>query len=287
MGMSKQEIRRKLDEIIDFSGVERYIDTPVKRYSTGMNVRLGFAIAAYLEPDILVVDEVLAVGDAEFQKKAIGKMQDVSKSSGRTVLFVSHNMAAIRELCSLGILLQNGIIVFEGTQLESINKYQSLTNSGFSFNYDGELDKAIGDDNIKILMFSTKSLAGNSISISSGFELSLVILNNLSNRNIAVTIELRTMDETVIFHQGIWLFQNRDSKCGIYEVKGEMPSNLLNTGIYKFNIIIAESFHSVFLNVTDIIRLEIINESILGNNLILPGIIRAPLILNFNKLEHK
>ena len=110
MGMTKAEITRKLDEIVDFSGCERYIDTPVKRYSSGMTVRLGFAIAAHLEPEILVVDEVLAVGDAEFQKKAIGKMQDVSRGEGRTVLFVSHNMASIRTLCNHCVLLENGAV---------------------------------------------------------------------------------------------------------------------------------------------------------------------------------
>ena len=114
MGMTKAEITRKLDEIVDFSGCERYIDTPVKRYSSGMTVRLGFAIAAHLEPEILVVDEVLAVGDAEFQKKAIGKMQDVSKGGGRTVLFVSHNMASIRQLCKSGVLIDNGQIKGKG-----------------------------------------------------------------------------------------------------------------------------------------------------------------------------
>ena len=108
MGMRKVEITSKLDEIVDFSGVAKYLDTPVKRYSSGMTVRLGFAIAAHLEPEILVVDEVLAVGDAEFQKKAIGKMQDVSKSHGRTVLFVSHNMAAVKSLCKNGMVLING-----------------------------------------------------------------------------------------------------------------------------------------------------------------------------------
>ncbi len=123
MGMTKPEIRRKLDEIVDFAGVERYVDTPVKRYSSGMMVRLGFAIAAHLEPEILVVDEVLAVGDAEFQKKAIGKMQDVSKGEGRTVLFVSHNMASIRNLCNKGVVLENGKVIFEGGVSEAINEY--------------------------------------------------------------------------------------------------------------------------------------------------------------------
>lgn len=125
MGMTRREIDRKLDEIVDFAGVERYIDTPVKRYSSGMTVRLGFAVAAFLEPEILVVDEVLAVGDAEFQKKAIGKMQDVSKGEGRTVLFVSHNMGSMQRLCTRGILLENGSIKYMGSIYDTIRTYQS------------------------------------------------------------------------------------------------------------------------------------------------------------------
>ena len=125
MGMRKYEIDRKLDEIVAFSGCERYLDTPVKRYSSGMTVRLGFAIAAHLEPVILVVDEVLAVGDAEFQKKAVGKMQDVSRGEGRTVLFVSHNMAAVKNLCKSGILMNQGQIEFSGSAEDTINTYLS------------------------------------------------------------------------------------------------------------------------------------------------------------------
>jgi lipopolysaccharide transport system ATP-binding protein len=123
MGMTRAEIASKLDAIVDFAGIERYLDTPVKRYSSGMTVRLGFAVAAFLEPEILVVDEVLAVGDAEFQKKAIGKMQDVSRGEGRTVLFVSHNMAAVRSLCQRGIVLENGGMVFDGEVNEAVDYY--------------------------------------------------------------------------------------------------------------------------------------------------------------------
>lgn len=123
MGMTKVEITRKLDQIVDFAGVEKYIDTPVKRYSSGMTVRLGFAIAAHLEPEILVVDEVLAVGDAEFQRKAIGKMQDVAKGEGRTVLFVSHNMAAVKNLCTQGVVLYNGGISFLGDVKSAVDVY--------------------------------------------------------------------------------------------------------------------------------------------------------------------
>ena len=123
LGMSKPEIAKKLDEIVDFSGCERYIDTPVKRYSSGMMVRLGFAVAAHLDPEILVVDEVLAVGDAEFQKKAIGKMQDVSQGEGRTVLFVSHNMASIKKLCRTGVVLKNGSVDLLGDVNSAVDYY--------------------------------------------------------------------------------------------------------------------------------------------------------------------
>jgi len=130
MGMTKAEITRKLDEIVEFAGVARYIDTPVKRYSSGMMVRLGFSVAAHLEPEILVVDEVLAVGDAEFQKKAIGKMQDVSKGEGRTVLFVSHNMGAVRNLCKTGVILKDG-------QLNKIGEIQSVVDAYMNDHQEG------------------------------------------------------------------------------------------------------------------------------------------------------
>ena len=123
MGMRRHEITSKLDEIIDFAGITKYIDTPTKRFSSGMTVRLGFAIAAFLEPEILIEDEVLAVGDAEFQKKAIGKMQDVSKGEGRTVLFVSHNMAAVKSLCKRGIILQNGQLILDNDIDNAVSHY--------------------------------------------------------------------------------------------------------------------------------------------------------------------
>ena len=127
--MTKAEVSRKLDEIVDFAGVARYLDTPVKRYSSGMMVRLGFAVAAHLEPEILIVDEVLAVGDAEFQKKAVGKMQEVSSKGGRTVLFVSHNMGSVKKLCNKGILLQDGQISYYGNTQDVLSKYLSYRNT--------------------------------------------------------------------------------------------------------------------------------------------------------------
>lgn len=142
LGMTHKEIQSKLDAIVDFSGCERYIDTPVKRYSSGMTVRLGFAVAAHLDPEILVVDEVLAVGDAEFQKKAIGKMQDVSKGEGRTVLFVSHNMASIRALCHHGILLENGCVKATGTANEICDLYLQDNLKGLGSLWEKPLDES-------------------------------------------------------------------------------------------------------------------------------------------------
>lgn len=151
LGMTRQEIQSKLDEIIDFSGCERYIDTPVKRYSSGMTVRLGFAVAAFLEPEILVVDEVLAVGDAEFQKKAIGKMKDVSHTHGRTVLFVSHNMGSIAQLCRRGMLLSQGQISYFGEVQEVISKYIS----------DGSTERVFASPNIENDMYLKKVFLTN------------------------------------------------------------------------------------------------------------------------------
>jgi lipopolysaccharide transport system ATP-binding protein len=147
LGMRKKEIQRKFDEIVAFSGVERYIDTPVKRYSSGMYVRLAFAVAAHLESEILVVDEVLAVGDAEFQEKCIGKMSDVSKGEGRTILFVSHNMGAVSQLCKTGILLNKGSVAFTGMVGEVLESYTNL-------------EKKIIDtyENKKAAMFEIKSV---------------------------------------------------------------------------------------------------------------------------------
>ena len=125
LGMTRAEVRRKFDEIVDFAGVEKFLDTPVKRYSSGMYVRLAFAVAAHLEPEILVVDEVLAVGDAEFQKKCLGKMEEVSKGQGRTVLFVSHNMAAVQQLCERGMLLKEGLLTENTSARDVVLQYHA------------------------------------------------------------------------------------------------------------------------------------------------------------------
>ena len=154
MGMKKHEIARKFDEIVDFAGVAMYVDTPVKRFSSGMYVRLAFAVAAFLEPEILIVDEVLAVGDAEFQKKAIGKMKDVSSGDGRTVLFVSHNMASVKALCSRALILENGEVKKIGEVNDIVSMYLKGNTGLANYKKGTEKSPLISIDEISIYEIS-------------------------------------------------------------------------------------------------------------------------------------
>ena len=241
LGMTKQEINRKLDEIIDFSGCERYIDTPTKRYSSGMMVRLGFSVAAHLEPEILVVDEVLAVGDAEFQKKAIGKMQDVSRGEGRTVLFVSHNMTSIKKLCKRGVVLKNGSVDYDGEVKSAVDYYIGANYANSNNLYFDDLDNAPGNENIRIRSLSFSPSVGNEINIGSGIDIELVFRNNKENAIIDATFELRTVDDIIVFHQGQIISPNKDSKKGEYKVTMKVPSYLLNAGRYVMRIWFGEN----------------------------------------------
>ena len=195
LGMTRQEIQSKLDAIIDFSGCERYIDTPVKRYSSGMVVRLGFAVAAFLEPEILVVDEVLAVGDAEFQKKAIGKMKDVSHNDGRTVLFVSHNMGSVRNLCNRGILLENGMIKRLGRVNDVVDYYMDTYMSEVrgQINFTRRIDSTIPVVFVSgMVEHSEKILFGDDVSFVFN------IHANQSVRYCRINATIKTMDDIAI-----------------------------------------------------------------------------------------
>jgi lipopolysaccharide transport system ATP-binding protein len=162
LGMRKGEIKTKFDEIVDFSGVEKYIDTPVKRYSSGMYVRLAFAVAAFLEPEILIVDEVLAVGDAEFQKKCLGRMKDVSVNDGRTVLFVSHNMAAVKSLCDSSILMVNGRLTAKGTSKEIIDQYLTIDQRPNLLENVADMQRTFSTGEAVITSLSVCGVEGNS-----------------------------------------------------------------------------------------------------------------------------
>jgi lipopolysaccharide transport system ATP-binding protein len=195
LGMTKKEITGKFDEIVDFAGVAKYIDTPVKRYSSGMMVRLGFAVAAHLEPDVLVVDEVLAVGDAEFQKKAIGKMHDVSNEEGRTILFVSHNMAAVKQLCTRVMCVDTGMIVDIGNPQHVIKKYMD---DSFKENQFFDVDRGIVS--VASAVIKNKNLENsNSFSIGDDLYIELVMSNAISNR-LLFEVEVVNANNIVICH---------------------------------------------------------------------------------------
>lgn len=279
MGMTRGEIQRKFDDIVDFAGVAKYVDTPVKRYSSGMTVRLGFAVAAFLEPEILIVDEVLAVGDAEFQKRAIGKMSDISKEGRRTVLFVSHNMASVSALCSKGILLRNGSITFAGATSEAISYYQNSLVSELRFSNVWQESNAPGNDFIRILGIAIKPLKGDIVNIDSGIRIEYRIKNSKENINLGTTLELVTKEEVVVFHKGVLISQNKDSKIGTYNVTVDVPPFLLNANIYKVKLIFGENQRYLLFQQDEIISFEVENTNTgMGSNMSrVPGIIRPEL----------
>lgn len=281
MGMTKHEITRKLDEIIDFAGVEKYIDTPAKRYSSGMTVRLGFAIAAYLESEILVVDEVLAVGDAEFQKKAIGKMQNVSKREGRTVLFVSHNMGAVKELCNTGIILENGTIGETGDISHIVDKYlRSTPISSIYKTTNNGIDKPFG-------YFKSAKIYNKNGDIDDVFS-----INDEPYIEIEYTIKQNVRNYNTSFNLysplGIYVYASADTdlmeeitgerKAGTYKAKISLPLFNLNSGIYKIHLLMGIINTQLFDEAEIFFTIDNKNYINTGN--------RQGLLLTFNKWEY-
>ncbi|MBR8827042.1 MAG: ABC transporter ATP-binding protein [Gomphosphaeria aponina SAG 52.96 = DSM 107014] len=203
LGMSREEIKKKFDEIVAFAEVEKFLDTPVKRYSSGMYVRLAFAVAAHLEPEILIVDEVLAVGDAQFQKKCLGKMEDVSKE-GRTVLFVSHQMAAVEKLCQKGILLTKGKVNYIGSQTETITKYLTSVNNSMISLVDRQ--DRIGSGEIKVIGIEIKDDDGNILDlVQSGQSINIYLHYDTKTQvllsDVIAGISVKTQLEVPVFLQ--------------------------------------------------------------------------------------
>jgi lipopolysaccharide transport system ATP-binding protein len=265
LGMTKSEIRSKFDEIVAFSGVEKYIDTPVKRYSSGMYVRLAFAVAAHLEPEILIVDEVLAVGDAEFQKKCLGKMKDVS-GEGRTVLFVSHNMAAVKSLCKNSLLLHQGRIISNSDTEEIIKQYFDLAIKNKHLNY-----KVLKNENIEIL---SCSVLNNQIYISDNVEIKMELMLYLKDKNISLSFMLYNTEDVLISELPIILFDENNSNTGKYMIGLIIPKNTLNAGSYYCNLIVGMNQKYILLNIESILDFEIINERSGSNFNRLPGLLR-------------
>ena len=237
LGMTKHEIASKLEEIVDFSGCERYLDTPVKRYSSGMMVRLGFAVAAHLDPEILVVDEVLAVGDAEFQKKAIGKMQDVSKGEGRTVLFVSHNMASVQRLCKTGLLLENGTVKFRGSISDTIATY--LTDEIIQSEYINPNPNL--NDKLNLLWAKVSPATGSLVYPTTAMDVKFRIRVNTHIEHLVVGFNLYSSFQNPLARAD---YNDRDGiytlAPGEYDFHFQIPANTLSNGEYTIVLDVAE-----------------------------------------------
>ena len=272
LGMSRAEIRKHFDAIVDFAEIEKFLDTPVKRYSSGMYVRLAFAVAAHLEPEILIIDEVLAVGDAQFQKKCLGKMEDVSKNEGRTVLFVSHNMAALKSLCTKGIVLANGQLCFNGSQLDAVNFYQNIHELNSIFDNKAAMENAPGNDKIRILKFHVLPRHGDILTIFSGIDFHIEFYNSSENKNLDITLEVENQDNIILFHYGTVITNNNDSKRGIYNLKFGLPTKFLNAGKYSVSLIFGESQRYLLYSVKDFVSFEVLTETSGSNSDTLPGV---------------
>ena len=255
MGMRKHEIDRKLDEIVDFAGVERYLDTPAKRYSSGMTVRLGFAVAAFLEPEILVVDEVLAVGDAEFQKKAIGKMNEVASGQGRTVLFVSHNMNSVRQLCRSGVVLKNGMIDHIGTADECVDYYLEtnisdlVKESKIDNRYRHDTNRTMNLEYINIRMLNDPT----NMATEEPLHLQMTIRrNNPKIREAQFGIFINNSSDVLVascYTDPIALPENGDT----FDIDVVIPNHHLAKGLYKINMNISKFDYTAFARDHDLV----------------------------------
>jgi lipopolysaccharide transport system ATP-binding protein len=275
LGMRKQEIQRNFDEIVDFSGVERYIDTPVKRYSSGMYVRLAFAVAAHLESEILIVDEVLAVGDAEFQKKCLGKMNDVSKGEGRTILFVSHNMLAIKSLCVKGIFLENGIVATTGQIDRVINKYISHNKLSSTKEINQHAEG-----------FTIKSISASSNGIDGNFDIEKILTFTIYTKSelffelININLFFNTSEGNLIFAT-CSKAEKIENGTHIYTCK--IPANTLNDNTYLIDLMVVKDGEKVLINITEVLTLEGVEMKREGGWLDkFPGLIR-PMYYEWDK----
>ncbi|HLP21191.1 MAG TPA: ABC transporter ATP-binding protein [Chitinophagales bacterium] len=266
LGMTKREIDRKFDEIVDFAGVEKYLDTPVKRYSSGMYVRLAFAVAAHLEPEILIVDEVLAVGDAEFQKKCLGKMNDVSKNEGRTILFVSHNIASVRQLCTKGLLMTNGRLTYSGDIGETINRYLAATQaSGLSSYY---FKNQLENKDIELLsaeILDSENNRTTEFSIADEITIKLTFKSLKKTPNLYGYVAIKNKQEELLIESDTYDYRPNcfeNIQVGEYTFLLKIKPYILGHGQYSFYLSMASSYADNFLVDTpgDILSFSVVDE---------------------------
>ncbi len=256
LGMKRDEIKKHFDAIVDFAGVEKFLDTPVKRYSSGMYVRLGFAISAHLEPEIMIVDEVLAVGDADFQRKCLGKMKDAS-TSGRTILFVSHNLTAVQGLCNKAMYMQKGQLIQMGeTNLIMSNYLSQIQKTDLQVTYSNQ-NEAPGNDRVRLK--SVKLVPNyldnqNHLDVRTSFKIQIEFWNYMDQANLNISLHVNSLTGECIFNIGT---PSIKFEKGIISAECEIPSDFLNDGSYSLSFMIVKDTASVIYNFEEALIFEI------------------------------
>ena len=277
LGMNRQEIKTKFDEIVDFSGVARYIDTPVKRYSSGMYVRLAFGVAAHLESEILIVDEVLAVGDAEFQKKCLGKMKDVSSTEGRTVLFVSHNLLAVKSLCKTGLWLDNGICRDAGPVDRILDNYMQKNQASTASAV--VIEKEAAGFTVHSVQVSNNGSEG-AFNIEEELVIDIKVSAATDYETININLFFNAMDGTCIFATCSAV---EKYESGVYTYQCIVPANTLNDIFYNLDLMVVQNGPKILHHFKEFISIEGIEAKREGAWLgKFPGLIR-PLYYTWSK----
>jgi lipopolysaccharide transport system ATP-binding protein len=265
LGMSREEIKRKFDEIVAFAEVEKFLDTPVKRYSSGMYVRLAFAVAAHLEPEILIVDEVLAVGDVNFQKKCLGKMGDVAKKEGRTVLFVSHNMAAIKSFCKTGILLNQGCLIQNDAIHSVVNHYLQTSYINQLEQCWSDIESAPGNDQVRLHRVAVKSLdldPTKKITIHTPLKIEFEYWNFVEDASLNFSFVLYTLEEVCVFNS---VSESQPYPIGLIRGTCYIPKHFLNDGIYRVRLLIVQDLSIPLIDMDHLLIFEVHEEERKGN----------------------
>ncbi|CAG5068499.1 Vitamin B12 import ATP-binding protein BtuD [Dyadobacter sp. CECT 9623] len=286
LGMAKSEIRESFDAIVDFAGVEKFLDTPVKRYSSGMYVRLGFAIAAHLNPEILIVDEVLAVGDTEFQKKCLGKMRDVSES-GRTLIFVSHNLTAIQALCNKSFYFEKGRMIDQGETSHIITNYLSKVSHKSLDKHWDNIESAPGNDQVRVKrfkLFPEYQDDLNHIDVRTPINFQFEFWNLVEGANLNLSMHLYTFTGECIFNVGT---QSESFPKGLVTGTCELPGNFLNDGSYVVSMMIVKDTSTVLYNMEEalVFDIEDYRENVTWYGK-WPGYIRPQLNFSIRQTEH-
>jgi lipopolysaccharide transport system ATP-binding protein len=277
LGMNKDEIKKKFDEIVAFSGIEKFIDTPVKRYSSGMYVRLAFAVAAHLEPDILIVDEVLAVGDVEFQKKCLGKMQDVSNQKGRTILFVSHNMTAITNLCTTAIWLDKGVIRQTGKPKDVVKGYLEKFAQPTPPNEWEESAAAPGNDIVRLRRTRVEAIGESFVNVSTPIRISCEFWCFTEGFNVNVNVQLNAEQGECVFNLGSSSVRAQQS---VMQLEVVIPARLLNNQAYSVSLTVVKNHSEPIFEFSNCLTFEVQDERQNMNYFgAWPGVIR-PVINN-------